>query len=103
MGFPRFVAGTVLAAGVTFVFANWAQSQTDGQINKMQLSAYNTPGAEAPIPPAVLAAGMSTLSTLWFVQRKILRQSWGGAGLGVVMGALMGLAALYAIPKDNSA
>ena len=103
MSFPRFIAGTALAGGVTYVFANWAQSQTDVQLNKMQLSAYNTPGSEAPIPPAVLTAGMSTLSALWFVQRKLLRQSWGGATLAVLMGAALGMAALFALPKDNSA
>lgn len=103
MGFPRFIAGTVLAGGVSYVFADWAQSQTDVQINKMQLSAYNTPGSEAPIPPAVLTAGMSTLSALWFVQRKLLRQSWGGATLSVLMGVALGLALLVGLPKNNSA
>ena len=44
----RFLVGTTVVAVVTFFFAAWARRETEAQIGKMQLNAYNTPGADSP-------------------------------------------------------
>ncbi len=50
MGFLGSMA--LLAALVPFYF-DWSRAQADAQLDKMQEAAFNTPGAEAPIPISV--------------------------------------------------
>jgi hypothetical protein len=42
-------------------YLDWSRRRIEGQIDKMQAAVFNTPGAEAPIPPAVVVAGLGWL------------------------------------------
>ena len=39
----------------------WSRRQIEGQIDKMQAAVFNSPGAEAPVPPTVVVAGLGLL------------------------------------------
>ena len=97
----RFLLGTMVAAVVTFFYAGWARRQAEAQIGKMQLNAYNTPGAESPVPPQVMASGISILGAVWWVQHRILRQHGGGAVFSLLLGAAVGVAALFVLSTDD--
>jgi hypothetical protein len=96
----RFLFGTLLAAVAAYFFGGWALTQSEQQIGKMQLNAYNTPGAESPVPPAVIAAGFSTVGTLWMVQRRLLGMRGPAALLALLAGSAAGIAALV-LPTRN--
>ena len=97
----RFLLGTIAVGVVTFFFAAWARQQTEAQIGKMQLDAYNSPGAGSPVPPQVMATGVSVLSAAWWVQRNVLRQRGAGAFFSLLLGAAAGVAALFVVSTDD--
>ncbi len=97
----RFLVGTTVVAVVTFFFAAWARRETEAQIGKMQLNAYNTPGADSPVPPQVMATGVSTLGAVWWVQHNILRQKGSGAVFSMLLGAAAGVATLFVVSTDD--
>lgn len=96
MALVRFLIHALLTAAAAYLFAGWAKAQSDRQIGKMQDAVFNTPGAEAPVPPAVAAAAISLLGTLWTVGRRLLRLGRGLALLGLLTGAAAGVAAFVA-------
>jgi hypothetical protein len=93
--------GTAVTGVVTFFYAAWARRETEAQIGKMQLNSYNTPGAETPVPPQVMATGVSTLGAVWWVQHNILRQKGSGAIFSMLLGAAAGVAALFVMSTDD--
>jgi len=101
MGFFRFLLSTAVAAVGTYFYANWARRQSELQIGKMQMNAYNTPGAESPVTPQVFASGMGALSTVWFIQRRILRSGVATAVLGMLAGAAVGVGVLIYTSSDS--
>ena len=76
-------------------------TQAEAQIDKMQLNAYNSPGAELPVPPQVMASGISTLGAVWWVQPGSLRQHGAGAVFSLLLGAAVGVAALFILSTDD--
>ncbi len=94
MALIRFLLGTLAAAAAAYFFGGWALTESENQIGKMQLNAYNSPGAESPVPPQVVASGFSLLGTLWMVQRRLLGQSLAGALVALLLGVGAGVAAL---------
>lgn len=100
MGLIRFLLGTLVAAAAAYFFGGWALTESETQIGKMQLNAYNSPGAESPVPTQVLASGFSLLGTLWMMQRRLLGQSRVAALLALLLGAGGGVAALL-LPERN--
>ena len=94
MALIRFLVGTLVAAAASYFFGGWALTASETQIGKMQLNAYNSPGAESPVPPQVLASGFSLLGTLWMAQRRLLGQSRFASLLALLLGVGGGIAAL---------
>ncbi len=101
MRFFRFLLAAILSSLTTFFFARWARAESEKQIDSMQLSAYNSPGAEMPVPPHVFAAGMSALTALWFVQGPILRMPLWQRILAVLIGAVAGVSTLFVLSTDE--
>jgi len=101
MSFIRFVVGVLLAAISAYLFGGWAQAESEQQIGKMQLNAYNTPGAESPVPPQVVASGAALLSSLWMAERRVLRLPGGVALLALLLGLGGGIAALLLPARDD--
>lgn len=99
----RFVLGILLVSTASYLFAAWARRETEAQIGKMQLNAYNSPGAGSPVPQRVIGTGISTLGMIWWVQRNILRQRSGGAVSAMLLGAAIGVATLFVTSTDDPA
>ncbi len=99
----RFIMGTTLVGGVIYFFASWARAETEAQMGRMQLDAYNSPGAGSPVPPKVMATGVSILGTIWWVQRNLLRQRGLGAVMSMLLGAAIGVATLFVLSTDDPA
>ena len=85
----RIWGSSFLLAALTPALFLWARRQSEEQIDKMQEAAFNTPGAEAPIPATVPAAAAGLLAGHFVVGRAVF-------GLRIwqsVLSLLLGLAA----------
>jgi hypothetical protein len=69
----------------------WSRRQIEGQIDKMQAAVFNTPGAEAPVPPAVAVAGLGWLAGYGMVTAWLGIRGWRRA-LALVAGVSLGSA-----------
>ena len=84
----RFLINTFLTGLAIAFFLKWGREQTEGQLDKMQRAVHGTPGAEPPVPPEVLAAGVGLLGGHWIVARLL--------GLNFVVSTLSLLVAIGA-------
>lgn len=88
---PSLICNTVLSS----IFLHWAQQETDAQIGRMQDAAYDTPGAQSPLPASVLVgAGLLAAGQIGLAQR-LWRLSGGQALALLLLGA--GAAALLRV------
>jgi hypothetical protein len=102
MRLTKFLMGTLLAGLATLFFTGWARNEVEAQIGKMQLNAYNSPGAELPVPPTVLAAGAGLLTMLWLVLRRGLGLRFLAALMALSLGGVSGVATLLALSPDQN-
>jgi hypothetical protein len=58
----RFLSITFLTALAIPFYLKWGRDQSEQQIDKMQAAVHGTPGAETPIPPAILLGGAGLLA-----------------------------------------
>jgi hypothetical protein len=65
----RFLFITFVTALAVPFYLKWSREQSEGQIDKMQAAVHGTPGAEPPIPPAVLLGGAGLLAAHWLLAR----------------------------------
>jgi len=75
---------------LTPLYLDWSRRQTEGQIDKMQAAAFNTPGMAAPVPPLVIGAGVCLLAGYWLLTRLFGVQGWMRA-VGVLLGVPIGV------------
>lgn len=73
------------------LYLEWSRKQAENQIDKMQRAVFNTPGAEAPVPPLVIGVGALLLAGYWLVARLFGVQNWLSA-LAMLVGAPAGVA-----------
>lgn len=85
----RFLINTLLTALCVPIFLGWGKEQADAQITKMQEAAFNTPGAESPLPVAVAAAGFG-LVVGHFLLGRLLGVSRGGRLLSLLLAGATG-------------
>jgi hypothetical protein len=98
----RFLVSTILTAVTAWIFLRWAREQSERQIGKMQDAVFNSPGAESPLPPGVIAAGIGLLIGLWIIARNILRlRSWQTL-FSLLTGGLLGVIALLRSPGRST-
>lgn len=90
----RFLVSTLFTGGVLALFLRWARSQSEQQIDKMQDAVFNSPGAEAPVPPRVLVAAFGLLIVLWFVDRRLFRLARWQTLSSLLTGGVGGIFAL---------
>ena len=57
-------------------FLRWSKESTDVQIAKMQAAAFDSPGADAPVPPSVMLAGGGILLGHLAVARLLRLSAW---------------------------
>lgn len=73
-------------------FLAWAKQETSAAIGRMQDAAFDTPGAQSPLPPSVLVGAGGLLAGQWALARKALRLSGGQSVAALLLGgAIAGL------------
>jgi hypothetical protein len=87
----RFFLTLAYPIFLTPLYLEWSRRQTEGQIDKMQSAAFNTPGTEAPVPALVIVGGVALLVGYWLLTRLFGLQGWVRA-LGVLLGVPVGVA-----------
>ncbi len=83
------------------VYLGWSRRQAEGQIDKMQAAVFNSPGAEAPIPPSVAVAGLGLLAGYGLVTMWLGVKGWQRVA-ALVVGAAVG-GAIFAVRADRDA
>jgi hypothetical protein len=91
----RFLLSALYPALLLPWFLQWAEEESDAQIDKMQQKVHFTPGAEAPVPPAVALAGAALLSGHFLLGRLVRLAGWQ-ALLSLLLGAVAGIGLLVA-------
>ncbi len=87
----KFILSLLYPAVLLPLFLRWGGQQVEGQMDKMQAAAFNTPGAEAPVPPQVLLGGGLLIVGHLFVARTLLQQKGWQAWFGLVLGSALGV------------
>ena len=96
----RIILSVIYNAATWFQFLDRAWSQTEGQIDKMQDAAFDTPGAAPPVPPAILVAGAGVLAG-HFALSKILRLRPWQSVLSLALGIAAGAALVLLRPRPS--
>ena len=83
----KFTLSTLFTTALLPLFLFWSRAQTEGQIDKMQEAAFNTPGMESPITPPMLAGGVGLMVGHFVVGGWLGQKGWQAvlsllAGLG---------------------
>ena len=86
----RFLSSTLYLAILLPFYLQWSGKQVEGQIDKMQEAAFNTPGAEAPITPAVVVGGITLVTSHIVIARRVLGLSNFAAFLSLLLGGALG-------------
>ena len=92
MSMFRLLLSVLYNAVTWFQFLDRAWNQTEGQIDKMQDAAYDTPGAESPVPPSILVAAAGVLAGHLTLSRILRLRPWQSIlslALGVAAGAAL--------------
>lgn len=85
------MSAALTALAVPF-YLRWSSNQAELQLDKMQKAVHFTPGAEAPLPPEVLA-GAAGLGISHFAVGRMLRLGWFQAFLSLMIGVVLGVGA----------
>ncbi len=72
----RLLLSTFVTALALPFYLKWSRDEAESQIDKMQQAVHGTPGAESPIPPAVLLGGMGVLAGHWLLSRLLGLRFW---------------------------
>lgn len=73
------------------LYLDWSRRQAESQIDKMQRSVFNSPGAEAPVPPPVILGGVGLLVGFGLLTKLFGAPGWMRA-VGLILGAPIGVA-----------
>jgi hypothetical protein len=87
----KFLFSTLITATSTLFFLKWSQAQVDEQFDKMQQKVHFTPGAEAPLPPAVALGGTGLLTLHLLAGQGLLRLRTWQTLLSLFFGIIAGL------------
>lgn len=91
----RFLLSLLATSGILPVYLQWSREQAEEQIERMQEAAFNTPGAESPVPAPVLLAGAGVLTGHFLIARLLRLRAWQ-AFLSLVLGVAGGAALFLA-------
>lgn len=86
----RFLLSLAYPVLLTPLYLDWSRGQAEAQIDKMQRSVFNTPGAEAPVPATVLMGGVGLLVGYGLWTGLLGQRGWRRA-VGLVLGVPLGV------------
>lgn len=73
------------------LFITWAKGSADRQLEKIQQVAYDTPGAESPVPPQVILGSIGLIGGHFLLGRGIMKQKMSAVLLAFFLGCGIGL------------
>ena len=91
----RIGASMLYLASVMPLYLRWSRQQAEGQIDKMQGAVFNSPGAEAPVTPAMVTGGIAVLGSHFVIARKGLELDNGEALATMFLGGVLGFLTFY--------
>lgn len=86
----RFMFNALLTGLLFPLFLRWAIEQADSQLKKMQDAAYDTPGAESPLPPPVLFGAAGLIGAHFLLGSGIMKQKLRVSLLALIVGTAAG-------------
>lgn len=86
----RFLAGMVYIGALLPLYLQWSRGEAERQIDRMQTAVFNSPGAEAPITPAVVIGGITLVTSHMVIARRILHLTLPQALLSLIFGGCVG-------------
>lgn len=86
----KFLLSALYLAALLPMYLVWSQEQAERQIDKMQEAVFNSPGAEAPITPAIVVGGITLLTSHMVIARRGLQLSLTASFLSMVAGGAAG-------------
>ncbi len=87
----RFLICLLYPLLLTPIYLTWGRDQAETQIDKMQQAVFNTPGSEAPIPPAVIVGGIGLLAGYGLLGWMLRLPGWARF-VGLLLGLPLGVA-----------
>jgi len=87
----RFMLSTIFTALLLPLYLTWSRNETELQIDKMQEAAFNTPGAEAPLPARVVAGGVLLVIGHVATARLLLGIGMWKTLLSLILGSIAGV------------
>lgn len=99
----RIGASILYLTALLPLYLQWSKQQAERQIDKMQEAVFNSPGAESPVTPAVVAGGVTLLSSHFVIARKGLNLDNEEALATMFLGGVLGfLTFRWLWPKEAS-
>ncbi len=86
----NFFASTLSITALLPFYLQWGSARIEGQIDRMQEAVFNSPGTEAPIPPAVLIGGAALAATHLVLARRLFKLTPIQIILALVLGSVTG-------------
>ena len=87
----RFIASTIYMSILLPLLLSWAKNEADQRMGKMQDAAYDTPGAESPIPPQVIIGSMGLVGGHFLLGSGMLKQRKRVTLAAFFIGTLIGI------------
>ncbi len=97
----RFLLHTLLLALLAPSFIAWVRSQSEAQIDKMQKAVFNSPGAEAPLTPVVLASGFGLIAGHVVLGRTLFQLKTWQTVITALLGGAIGVVAYWVRVKGK--
>lgn len=91
----RIGASILYLTSVLPIYLQWSRQQAEVQLDKMQGAVFNSPGAEAPVTPAMVTGGIAVLSSHFVIARKGLELDNGEALATMFLGGVLGFLTFY--------
>jgi hypothetical protein len=96
----RFVVAVLYPTLLLPLYLAWSRGQAERQIDKMQRAVFNTPGAESPLPPAVIVGGVGLLGGYGLLTQGVGVRGWPRL-LALVVGVPLGIALFLLRPAGR--
>ena len=95
-----FILSALYTALFLPFYLRWSRQQAEAQIDKMQESVFNTPGAATPLPPAVIVGGVALVGSHFLFGRAVLGLKGWQALLSWLFGLVAGLVIFITASKS---
>lgn len=98
----RFLASTLYISILLPFLLGWAKNETDHRMKKMQDAAYDTPGAESPLPPQVIIGSMGLIGGHFLFSSGIMKLKKRFTFLTLIVGGLIGVAMFLFAQRESN-